>query len=77
MTMATANVICWENANTTALNYQSVPFNTFGTSNFSIYDSQFNCTGTEESLCDCAVTTQACSYSDIVQIQCDLPGNLN
>ena len=76
MTMATAHVICRENANTVALDFQYVPSN-FGISNFSIFDYQFDCNGTEESLCDCPITNQSCPTSEIVQIQCDLPGILN
>ena len=72
-TLEAADVICKENANTTAHSYQSVnrptaPFN------YAIYPKRFVCTGNEMSLCDCTTTNQVCSSGNIVQIRCNLPG---
>ena len=75
MTMKTANVICRENSNSSAISYKSVPY--FGLSNFSLYDFKFNCNGTEDSLCDCSVTNQTCPSMEIAEIQCNLPGIMN
>ena len=76
MTQQTANVICKENGNTTALAYRSVPLD-FGPIRFPILGSRFQCSGSESSLCQCGSVSEICSSMEIVEVQCDLPGKFN
>ena len=76
MTQEVADVICKENGNTTARAYRSVSLD-FGPLMFPIYGSRFQCNGTELTLCDCESISQTCSSMQILEVQCDLPGNFD
>ena len=73
MTQNTADIICRESTNSSAFSFTSIPINS-SNYDFPIFGYSFNCTGYEDSLCDCPNVTNSCPNMEIVQITCYTPG---
>ena len=74
MTEAVANVICRENGGIRVSSFNSLPLEQASLT-YSIYQQHFNCSGSEESLCDCEITSQTCASKALARLKCFYPGN--
>ena len=72
-TESAASLVCVEQGNHGLLSIKNISFDET-TEIFPIYPNTINCTGNEDSLCDCSITQQACNSTAIAAVECILPG---
>ena len=73
MTQHTADVICRENFDSSAVYYSYIPMS-FTSYNFPIFGYTFDCTGNETSLCQCQYVANSCPNMEVAEVMCNRPG---
>ena len=69
-----ADVYCFEITGTDSIDLSSVPLQN-ASIQLPIYDYNYNCSGTEESLCDCPTTEmEQCESNQVSEVVCREPG---
>ena len=72
-TQNTAQVVCRENAQVDALTFYGANLS-IPASQYTISPFNYECNGTEQSLCECSRSTSTCENTLVAIVQCDLPG---
>ena len=68
-----ADVFCSETTTTSANNYTATNLESLAIQR-PIYPYQYDCNGTEDSLCTCPIDMKVCSTNEVTNVTCKEPG---